>query len=498
MSPSRLAATALLALAALPAGPALAAGAFPDGVASGDATAHGARLWTRASRPGPLVLVVSRRPDLRRPVARRALQARAASGAAAKVTVGGLRPGLRYFFRFFRGPARSPRGSFTTLPPADSSRALRFAVSGGFDRTWDHNMSVARRMAGERNPFNVLLGSTILSEGAGSLTALRGRYATTFADPRLANLRGAGAYATWGAGELPTGRATGAARRAFLESTPTAASRSTGLYRRIRWGRTAELFVLDERAFRSPQADLSPACRNPSTHRPDIAPTMPRRQRDDYSGYFGSLLSAPVDPKCTGLIADRSRTLLGRQQLKRFLYDVSHSRAKFKIVLSEAPFSQAYFLPYDRWEGYAAERRQVLEALRQSADHVVFLSAGSGDAIGEVRLQTLEEPGVMGTGFTEFGTGPAAAPTWFERFEAAAVPGTGDVAQQTWLVRPVPYGAAERCTQTHTLSYSQVVVTPARISVSLRDLQGRVVRDPTGAPCGTFAIDADGFMLRPY
>ena len=38
--------------------------------------------------------------------------------------------------------------------------------------------------------------------------------------------------------------------------------------------------------------------------------------------------------------------------------------APFKVIVNEVPLMQFYALPYDRWEGYAVERKQVVEGLR--------------------------------------------------------------------------------------------------------------------------------------
>ena len=34
------------------------------------------------------------------------------------------------------------------------------------------------------------------------------------------------------------------------------------------------------------------------------------------------------------------------------------STARFKVIMNELPIQQYYVLPYDRWEGFEAERQQ--------------------------------------------------------------------------------------------------------------------------------------------
>ena len=37
------------------------------------------------------------------------------------------------------------------------------------------------------------------------------------------------------------------------------------------------------------------------------------------------------------------------------------------MIINEVPIQQYYALPYDRWEGYAAERRKLLTFLRTTS-----------------------------------------------------------------------------------------------------------------------------------
>ena len=56
---------------------------------------------------------------------------------------------------------------------------------------------------------------------------------------------------------------------AFRDYAPVAYSSRNGLYRTVRWGRNLELFFLDERSFRSANADDGGVCNNPHTGEPD-------------------------------------------------------------------------------------------------------------------------------------------------------------------------------------------------------------------------------------
>ena len=68
--------------------------------------------------------------------------------------------------------------------------------------------------------------------------------------------------------------------QAFRDYAPVTWSRRDGLYRTVRWGRNLELFFLDERSFRSANADANHVCDNPDTGSPDLAPTAPQTTRN--------------------------------------------------------------------------------------------------------------------------------------------------------------------------------------------------------------------------
>lgn len=94
---------------------------FEHGIASGDPTAAGAILWTRATMDGatadiPLDWCVARAPG-EKPVRRGRTLARAARDFTAKLEVSGLTPGAEHVYWFEAADgARSPVGRFRTLP----------------------------------------------------------------------------------------------------------------------------------------------------------------------------------------------------------------------------------------------------------------------------------------------------------------------------------------------------------------------------------------------
>ncbi|MFH4317201.1 alkaline phosphatase D family protein, partial [Acinetobacter baumannii] len=70
------------------------------------------------------------------------------------------------------------------------------------------------------------------------------------------------------------------------------------------------------------------------------------------------------------------------------------STAKWKIVLSEVAWQQFWALPYDRWEGYGAERNEILNFIRdENIEGVVFLTTDNhANIFNEVFIDVLTDP----------------------------------------------------------------------------------------------------------
>jgi phosphodiesterase/alkaline phosphatase D-like protein len=494
--------------------PAAAAAGFTFGVAAGDVTSSSAILWTRADRPGPVTLEVLRRPRGGRVLLRRSTTAEPTSDNTVRLKVAGLRAGRTYRYRFRSGADVSDVGRFETAPPPARRRRLRFAISGDADATRApgasapsfNNFEVYGRMRSERNDFNVNLGDTIYSDsGVGALPAALtveekwAKYRQNLSLPNLSALRrSAGLISGWDDHEFRNDFSVPefglplyeAGRKAFLDYSPAFYSSRYGLYRRFRWGRNLELFLLDERSFRDAKASAGGVCDNPfGPIAADLAPTAPQRIRDAF-GFVISPLRKPVAQQCLDRINDPSRTFLGKRQLRRFMRDVRRSRATFKVVLNETPIQQLYALPYDRWEGYSAERTALVRFLRKNVRNVVFLTTDThANLVNDVRLRTLEPGGPRNTGILEVVTGPVATNTFAREIdEAIGTPGAGNTVGRLFFLPPPPAGLGVRCAALDVYSYAEVEVTSTRLTVTPKDAAGRRVRQLDGSRCGPFRI----------
>ncbi|HSC92535.1 MAG TPA: alkaline phosphatase D family protein [Gaiellaceae bacterium] len=485
-----------------------AAPRFPLGVAAGDVGPDGAILWAALSRPGTVWAEVSRDRRFRgMPSARVRLRTTRLGGIVASGRVAALAPGRRYWYRVRLGRATSGVGSFRTAPPPRAAATVRFAVSGDADGAIDpstrrpayNRFEVYGRMAAEGNDFNVNLGDTIYSDSevsglppALTVAAKAAKYRQNLSYPALRRLRAAtGLYSHWDDHEFVndfTVPEHGAAlyragRTAFAAYAPVAWTPRDGLFRRFRWGRTLELFFLDERSFRSAKA--TSACGG------DLAPTAPQPVRDAFASLAPSL-ATPVAQGCLDAIADPSRTMLGRAQYERFTRAVAASTATWKVVVNEVPIQQFYALPYDRWEGYAAERERLLRFLQANVRNVVFLTTDAhANFVNEVRLRTLGADGPQGTGIWEVVTGPVATASYSREIdEALGRPGAGAAVTGLFLKPAPPRGVGMACAAPDVFSYAEVRATPATLSVTPKDAAGRLVREATGSPCGPFTLRA--------
>jgi alkaline phosphatase D len=476
---------------------------FAEGVAAGEIRSGSALLWTRAPAVGPVRLELARGASFAGATVRRA-RATGAADRTVTVAVAGLQPGTRYRYRFRQGALVSPSGTFRTAPGADAGATVRFAISGDADATPGANGEPAfndfetyGRMAAERNDFNVNLGDTIYSDSgvggapvARTVAAKRAKYRLGLALEPLRRLRAAaGLYSHWDDHEFLNDFSRAehgnalyrAGVRAFRDYAPVAYTSRTGLYRHVRWGRNLELFFLDERSFRSAKATAP--CNG------DLAPTVPAALRAGFATLAPSL-AQPPPPACLQALASPSRTMLGAAQLARFERDLRASTATFKVIVNEVPLQELYVLPYDRWEGYAAERTRLLALLQEVGNAVVLTTDSHAHMVGELRTGTLS-PAPASTGIWEVVTGPVATNTYgreIDRYLGAR--GTAGFVTALFFKPPPPRGLGLECVNVDQYGYAQVVVTSRALTVTPRTAAGGRVVDASGRPCAPLVLRA--------
>ncbi|MFJ5917657.1 alkaline phosphatase D family protein [Streptomyces ardesiacus] len=394
--------------AALPAGAADAAPAFLHGVASGDPLPDGILLWTRVtpvpeaipgSGTGPdteVNWVVATDKALTDVVAEGSVTATAASDHTVKADVRGLAPATDYWFRFSAGPTDSPVARTRTAPAHDAAvTGLRFGVVSCAN--WEAGYFSSYRHLAARGDLDAWLhlGDYIYEYGTGeygtrgtvvrphapaheilTLADYRTRHGRYKTDPDLQALHATApvvaiwddheiANDTWSGGaENHTEGAEGAwadrqsaAKRAYFEWMPVRPAIAGTTYRHLRFGRLADLSLLDLRSFRSQQVALG-----------------------------------------DGKADDPDRTLTGRAQLGWLKSRLASSDTAWRLVgnpVMISPFAvgslpasllgplaellglpkEGIALNTDQWDGYTDDRRELLAHLRSHAiRNTVFLT----------------------------------------------------------------------------------------------------------------------------
>jgi alkaline phosphatase D len=502
--------------------PALAAKGFTLGVTAGEVTSSSAVLWGKAKKSGTYTVDIARDRRFKR-FQRYSVVAKKGRDNTVQKRVKRLKANKRYWFRFVgRRGARSAVGAFRTAPKAKQNAAIRFAWSGDQDfnskpgetKPYWNNGEVLARMRAERNHFNVMLGDTIYSDSevpgrlqpiALSVKQKWAKYKINLANRNLQALRrSAGFYSHWDDHEFVNDFSSNEnsfdngvnvngktlykrGAKAFRDYAPVSWSKRNGLYRTVRWGRNLELFFLDERSFRSANADANHVCDNPQSGGPDLAPTAPQTTRNLFSAVTPSL-AQPVSQQCLDTIRSKNRTFLGKRQLTRFLGDVKRSKARFKVIMNEMPIQQYYILPYDRWEGFEAERQHVLTEL-QSVKNVIFLTTDvHATLVNDARFQTLESGGAKNSGIMDVTVGPVATANFgLEIDGSTGQPGSSALVDSLFLTPPPPGGMGMQCSVIDEFSYGEVTVTADKLTVTPKDLNGQPQTDGA-APCGPFEL----------
>ncbi|WP_028192670.1 alkaline phosphatase D family protein [Salinispora pacifica] len=399
--------TAALASATVASGnPAQAAGgAFRHGVASGDPLPNGVLLWTRltpteeaqpGSGLGPEAQVswqISADPDFTTLLAQGTIPTGPARDHTVRVEATGLEPATTYWYRFGYDGGWSPTGRTMTAPDLDAEiDRLRLGVVSCSN--WEGGYFAAYRYLAERGDLNLIvhLGDYLYEYGTGelgtggevirpvspphetlTLTDYRIRHATYKTDPDLQSLHAALPWAiTWDDHEVANNSWSGgaenhtpgdegdyaarlaAARQAYLEWMPVRAGVDGAIYRRLRFGRLADLSMLDLRTYRSEQ---------------------------DW-----------------GEVDDADRTITGEDQMTWLKSGLAASDARWKLVGSSVMISRldvgtlpawllgplgellgvpqnGLVLNADQWDGYNADRNELVDHLRATGTRdVVFLT----------------------------------------------------------------------------------------------------------------------------
>lgn len=406
-------------------------GSFPNLVASGDTTDTSTVLWARFTRKGEVAFECSTDP---------AFGTIAASETATitdpdqpvRVEITGLAAGTQYYYRAARGKV-SAEGRFRTAPaPGALPGGLRFGASGDWRGELSPYPAVVNA-PGRDLDFFVSLGDTIYADyrspdlglpQAATLEEFRIKHNEVYSERHgmnaLAQLRAStSVLATIDDHEVTNDFAGGApgasdarfapcgsqyinecelflnGMQAFQEYNPvedlfygpTGDPRTENkqkLYRVRTYGETAAVFILDARSFRDEEL----------------------------------VLADPSDPIQVAIFLGQSfgtsRTMLGAQQVADLEADLLQAEVDgivWKFVVVPEPIQNlGPVAAPDRFEGYAAERTEILRFIDVNGiRNVVFVSADvHGTLVNNLTYQVGPlDPQVPVPAF-EITTGPVA------------------------------------------------------------------------------------------
>jgi alkaline phosphatase D len=378
---------------------------FSLGVASGAPRPDAVLLWTRVApdltqdswldpqQTLPLQYELFSDSGLRQQVRQGEVLVHAAQAWSAHVPIGGLQAGRSYWYRFRCGDAVSMVGSTRTAPPVQADvRQLRIALASC--QHWEQGQFAAHReMAAQSLDFVLFVGDYIYETSSASYTIrrhgspapesladYRQRHALYKSDPALQANHAAHPWVLmWDDHEVVNDYANdhdpayteaavflkrrAAAYQAYFEHMPVwlgpdaaTGGASMRLYDQMVWGQLAELWTLDCRQYRHPQA-----CRDP------------------YKG--GGRVVTGCDE-----LADPARSMLGLSQEQWLTQGLVRSQRQWKIVAQatqisstvlNAPLPGAAKAVYtDAWDGYPEARRRLLQTVADAGLQNVLVLGG--------------------------------------------------------------------------------------------------------------------------
>jgi alkaline phosphatase D len=399
-------------------GPSLPSSPFTLGVASGDPLPDGIVLWTRlvvdpdapdgGVGPNPIRVQWELAADerFRRNVHKGTASADPDDAHSVHVDVRGLDPGRDWFYRFRVGDHESPIGRTRTAPAADQrAQRLVFGVAS-CQQYYRGYFTAHQHMAQEDLDAVLFLGDYIYEGGSTAvrahegpepmdLVAYRRRYVTYKSDVDLQAAHLSCPWVvTWDDHEVENNYADDVAEdpavtpeqfrarralayRAWWEHQPVRLPRPTGpdyrIHRSVRFGRLAEVQVLDTRQYRSPQCDVA--------------------------SDLGARCESALAPDTTMLGAEQERWLLRRLGRSRATWNVLAQQVLMAQMNFAAPSPDGIYT-LDSWDGYTAARTRLLDGLskRRVANPVVVTGDIHSAWVNDLKADFLDpESATVGT-----------------------------------------------------------------------------------------------------
>jgi alkaline phosphatase D len=471
---------------------------FRLGVASGYPTAQGVTLWTRLA-PDPLAPGAGMTPEdvsvrweiaaderFRRILKEGRSRAQAAYGHSVHVDVAGLAPERWYWYRFHAGAATSPIARTRTAPrPQTDLARVRFAFTSC--QHYEQGYFVAYRpMLADAPDFILHLGDYIYESHWGvdlvraheagepeTLDQYRARYACYKTDPDLQAAHAACPWmVVWDDHEVDNDYANdrsqdlddpvrflarrAAAYQAYYEHMPLPRAMrprngSVRLHAHLGFGRLLDLYLLDDRQYRSYQP-----CPRPGRGGGNNIENCAQRS----------------DPRATLLGPEQERWLERELRAAPGRWNVLAQQTLMAQADSRAGPGERYYS--DGWDGYPAARTRLLATLdaRRIANPVVL--GGDVHSFWVTDLKSDFADPRARTVATEFvTTSLTSQPIAEQRFEVAR--------------REEPH--VRYATGLHR-GYTRVDLTRGEMRVDLRAVASVTVPDPDCRTLASFRVES--------
>ena len=268
-------------------------------------------------------------------------------------------------------------------------------------------------------------------------------------------------------------------KRSFNEYMPIGQLHSTSdpdcagptQFRVKHWSKDVELIILDTRTCRS--ANVESQCQ--VGNQVDLVPTLPESIR----AHFSPVIPTQPPAGCLAAINDPDRTMLGAEQKSLFKDALLNSKAKFKFVVTSVSIQQTFVLPYDGWEGYGAERSEILNFIRDNQiKNVLFLTADLHlNLMNKVFIDRFTDPTPISY---EVVTGPIGAETDKARILRTSGPlgPTFVEIRKNLFDGPGGPGPAD-CHNIDSYSYGSVSFSrfSGTVTITLKDQNGNTIHD---------------------
>jgi len=477
---------------------------FTLGVASGDPLPDSVILWTRLLPAEPLpdddvevTWEIARDADFTDVVGGGTALAVAALGHSVHVDANGLDADQEYHYRFTLGEYTTPTARTRTFAaPGTMPDRFRFAFSSC--QNWEQGRYAAYRDVVEQGELDafVFLGDYIYEYASGGYADERGRttgqdfecetveqyrrrYALYHGDPLLQAAHARVPWiVTWDDHEVDNDYANAVsengddpqaflARRAnayqvWYEHMPVRLDPPEGpdfdIYRSFAHGDLLRFHVLDTRQYRSDQQRGEP---------------------------FLAQLGEAVQVRDEALAADPDHTMLGTAQRSWLIDGVAASTAVWDVLAQQVFMfggnavvgAEPPVVVVDTWDGYAGERRAVLEALGETADNLVVLTGDfHSAAVGDLRADPFDQTlPVVGTEFMA----TSISSSFFDDDEAVE----GLVAAALVANPQLRWFDAQR-------GYTLCEVTPDRWRATYRAVEDQFDESSPVAPVSVWEVDA--------